>query len=85
MKIAITGVAGFLGRHVAHAFAERGVETVQVVREGLPALIATRTCFEYGMHSGELGEELPPRTHNPYGYPRTPCAASSSSCAISFR
>lgn len=136
MKIAITGVTGFLGQHVAHAFAERDVETVHVVRErrdgldalpggsvalldvhadpegayerlgrpdallhlawgglpnyrslhhfevelpahyrflsslvreGLPALVATGTCFEYGMQSGELAEELPARPDNPYG------------------
>jgi len=137
MKIAITGVTGFVGRHVARALAQRDVECVHVVRkrrdgieppengtvvevdvhsppadafdrlgrpdvllhlawgglpnyrslhhyeeelpaqyrflaslvrQGLPALVGVGTCFEYGMQSGELAEDLETRPDNPYGF-----------------
>lgn len=38
-----------------------------LVADGLPALVATGTCFEYGMQSGSLAESLPTRPDNPYG------------------
>ncbi len=135
MKIAITGVTGFLGRHVTRAFAGHDVELVlaarrveglepplggsvvqldvhappegaferlgrpdallhlawgglpnyrsehhvdvelpaqfrllaTLIREGLRSLVVTGTCFEYGMQSGELREDLETRPDNPYG------------------
>jgi len=39
-----------------------------LIEAGLPALLVTGTCFEYGMQSGELSEELIPLPNNPYGY-----------------
>lgn len=39
-----------------------------LVQGGLGSLVATGTCFEYGMQSGALSEELPPRPTTPYGY-----------------
>lgn len=39
-----------------------------LVEAGLPALLVTGTCFEYGMQSGALSEELTPLPTNPYGY-----------------
>jgi len=39
-----------------------------LVEAGLPALLVTGTCFEYGMQSGVLSEELTPLPNNPYGY-----------------
>lgn len=39
-----------------------------MVEAGLPALLVSGTCFEYGMQSGCLGEDLSPRPDNPYGY-----------------
>lgn len=39
-----------------------------LVKAGLPTLLVTGTCFEYGMQSGELSEELTPLPSNPYGY-----------------
>ena len=39
-----------------------------LVEAGLPALLVTGTCFEYGMQSGALSEELTPLPNNPYGY-----------------
>ncbi len=39
-----------------------------LVESGLPALLVTGTCFEYGMQSGALSEDLTPLPNNPYGY-----------------
>lgn len=39
-----------------------------LVQLGLPAIIITGTCFEYGMQSGMLHEEYLPLPDNPYGY-----------------
>lgn len=39
-----------------------------LVEAGLPALLVTGTCFEYGMQSGVLSEEFTPLPSNPYGY-----------------
>lgn len=39
-----------------------------VINAGLPAVVVTGTCFEYGMQSGPLSETLETRPNNPYGY-----------------
>jgi nucleoside-diphosphate-sugar epimerase len=39
-----------------------------IVEAGLPSLLVTGTCFEYGMQSGALSEDLPTCPNNPYGY-----------------
>lgn len=39
-----------------------------LVDAGLPAMLVTGTCFEYGMQSGALSEELQPLPNNQYGY-----------------
>lgn len=39
-----------------------------LVEAGLQSLIVAGTCFEYGMQSGPLGEDLPTRPENPYGF-----------------
>lgn len=136
MRVAVTGSAGFIGRHLMKELAARAVEPVAVVRRpsqlaaadpgctavamdiasppadayerlgrpdalihlawgglpdygsphhleselpshcrfleglveaGLPSLLVTGTCFEYGMRSGALSEELEPLPANPYG------------------
>ena len=38
-----------------------------LVEGGLKNLVVTGTCFEYGMQSGELHEDLEARPANPYG------------------
>jgi len=38
-----------------------------LINAGLPALMVAGTCFEYGMQSGVLSEELPALPVNPYG------------------
>lgn len=39
-----------------------------MVEAGLPSLLVTGTCFEYGMQSGPLSEDLVTLPGNPYGY-----------------
>ncbi len=40
----------------------------QLIQQGLKSLVVTGTCFEYGMQSGALSEELETRPSNPYGF-----------------
>ncbi len=39
-----------------------------VITAGLKSLVVTGTCFEYGMQSGKLSEDLDARPDNPYGF-----------------
>jgi nucleoside-diphosphate-sugar epimerase len=39
-----------------------------MIEAGLPSLLVTGTCFEYGMQSGALVADMPTRPNNPYGY-----------------
>ncbi|MFH1446405.1 MAG: NAD(P)-dependent oxidoreductase [Chloroflexota bacterium] len=39
-----------------------------MVEAGLPSLLVTGTCFEYGMQSGQLSEDLIALPATPYGY-----------------
>lgn len=39
-----------------------------MIEAGLPSLLVTGTCFEYGMQSGSLSEDMPANPNNPYGY-----------------
>ena len=39
-----------------------------MIESGLPSLLVTGTCFEYGMQSGTLMENLPANPGNPYSY-----------------
>lgn len=39
-----------------------------LIEAGLPSLLVTGTCFEYGMQSGPLSAKLPTKPNNPYGY-----------------
>jgi nucleoside-diphosphate-sugar epimerase len=39
-----------------------------LIRAGLSSLVVSGTCFEYGMQSGQLSEELESHPDNPYGY-----------------
>lgn len=40
----------------------------RLIRAGLGTLLVTGTCFEYGMQSGALGEDMEARPGNPYGF-----------------
>jgi len=39
-----------------------------MIRAGLPGLLVTGTCYEYGMVDGELSEARSPRPANPYAF-----------------
>lgn len=39
-----------------------------LIEAGLPSLFVAGTCFEYGMQSGALSEDVKPCPNNPYGY-----------------
>jgi len=39
-----------------------------MIESGLSSLLVTGTCFEYGMQSGPLSEEMLAKPNNPYGY-----------------
>ena len=39
-----------------------------LVEEGLPALLVTGTCYEYGLASGQLSEDQTSAPANPYGF-----------------
>jgi dTDP-6-deoxy-L-talose 4-dehydrogenase (NAD+) len=38
-----------------------------LIESGLQTLVVAGTCFEYGMQSGSLSEDIAPRPNNPYG------------------
>jgi nucleoside-diphosphate-sugar epimerase len=39
-----------------------------MIEAGLPSLLVTGTCFEYGMQSGPLPAHMQTQPNNPYGY-----------------
>lgn len=39
-----------------------------MIEAGLPSLVVTGTCFEYGMQSGPLKADMLTKPNNPYGY-----------------
>ena len=39
-----------------------------MIKSGLPSLLVTGTCFEYGIQSGSLSEEMQVKPNNPYGH-----------------
>lgn len=39
-----------------------------MIESGLSSLLVIGTCFEYGMQSGALSEDMPTTPNNPYGY-----------------
>lgn len=39
-----------------------------LIQSGLGSIVVTGTCFEYGMQSGPLSEEMETRPNNPYGF-----------------
>lgn len=39
-----------------------------MIEAGLPSLLVTGTCFEYGMQSGALSADMETKPNNPYGF-----------------
>lgn len=148
MKVAVTGAAGFIGRHVLAELEARSIESIALVRpsttksvghsksrvvpidlhnappnafelmgcpdvlihlawsglpnykslhhfeqelpaqyrflkdligSGLESLVVAGTCFEYGMQSGSLSEDMAPHPGNPYGF-----AKNALRCQLEF-
>lgn len=40
----------------------------KLIESGLQAIVVAGTCFEYGMQSGSLSEDIVPHPANPYGF-----------------
>ena len=53
--------------HVEKELPQQYAFLKQIVEHGLKSLVITGTCFEYGMQSGLLNEDIPPKPSNPYG------------------
>lgn len=69
MHLAWAGLPNYRSLHhfeselpVQYSFLRRLVEA------GLPSLLVTGTCYEYGMTSGQLAENQPTAPVNPYGF-----------------
>ena len=64
-----SGLPDYLSRH--HFEKELPIQydfITSLVKDGLQNILITGTCFEYGMQSGELNEEMMTKPTNPYGY-----------------
>lgn len=55
-------------RHFEHELPGQYRFLSTLIRQGLPSLIVTGTCFEYGMQSGALNEQMATQPTNPYGF-----------------
>ncbi len=55
-------------RHFEHELPIQYRFLSALIRSGLEGLVVAGTCFEYGMQSGELSENLPAQPSNPYGF-----------------
>lgn len=58
-----------------------------LVEAGLQSMVVAGTCFEYGMQSGPLSEQLIPRPGNPYGHAKNAlrCQLEYLQQALPFR
>jgi len=69
IHLAWAGLPNYLSlHHFASHLGEQYRFLAGLVRAGLPSLLCTGTCFEYGMQSGELREGQPTDPTNPYGH-----------------
>ena len=69
IHLAWSGLPNYLSLH--HFESELGHQyrfLSDLVEGGLPSLLCTGTCFEYGMQSGELHESLATDPRNAYGF-----------------
>lgn len=53
-------------RHLEEEFPRHAAFLERAIRDGLQAVVAAGTCFEYGMREGRLAEEFPALPANPY-------------------
>lgn len=54
--------------HIEHELPGQYRFLGSLIKAGLPSLTVAGTCFEYGMQSGALHEDLPTQPNNPYGF-----------------
>ncbi|PIE55292.1 MAG: epimerase [Dethiosulfovibrio peptidovorans] len=54
--------------HIEHELPHQYAFLKGMVEGGLSSLVVVGTCFEYGLVSGPLREDLDTRPHTPYGY-----------------
>ncbi|WP_174278198.1 NAD-dependent epimerase/dehydratase family protein [Sphingomonas bacterium] len=72
VHLAWGGLPNYLSRH--HYERELPLHyrfLATVTDSGLPAMLVTGTCYEYGMVDGELAEDRAPQPANPYAWAKT--------------
>jgi len=69
LHLAWQGLPNYRSRHHFESELPRQYAFLRsLVEAGLPALVVTGTCFEYGLQSGQLSPGLPTHPANPYGF-----------------
>jgi dTDP-6-deoxy-L-talose 4-dehydrogenase (NAD+) len=69
IHLAWDGLPNYGSRHHFESELPRHYDFLKgLVEHGLPALMVAGTCFEYGMQSGALSEDLPTLPSNAYGF-----------------
>lgn len=69
IHLAWDGLPNYRSRHHFESELPRHYDFLKsLVDHGLPALLVAGTCFEYGMQSGALLEDLPVLPSNAYGF-----------------
>lgn len=65
--------------HFEHELSAQFQFLKRLVESGLQNIVVTGTCFEYGMQSGSLKEDMLPKPTNPYGF-----AKNSLRCQLEY-
>jgi dTDP-6-deoxy-L-talose 4-dehydrogenase (NAD+) len=69
IHLAWSGLPNYKSLHHFETELPRQYRFLKTLVEGeLRSLVVTGTCFEYGMQSGVLSEDLPTMPNNPYGH-----------------
>ena len=69
IHLAWDGLPNYKSRHHFETELPRQYRFLKLLIEaGLPGLLVSGTCFEYGMQSGVLSEDMDTRPANPYGF-----------------
>ena len=69
IHLAWDGLPNYKSRHHFETELPRQYHFLEsMIEAGLPSLVVTGTCFEYGMQFGALSAEMPTKPTNPYGY-----------------
>lgn len=68
IHLAWSGLPHYTSLHHIDQLAQQYAFLKGLVNAGLSSLTCVGTCFEYGMQSGELSEEMHAQPRNPYGF-----------------